>query len=81
MPHNTDASVNTAIALKNTVREPHRSAIQPLTGMKIASASIYAVIPRLTLFGPTPNERAICGRAVAITVVSRYSMKKVAATI
>ena len=38
-------------------------------------------MPRLRLFGPTPNERAICGRAVAITVVSRYSMKKVAATI
>jgi hypothetical protein len=37
-------------------------------------------MPRLRLFGPTWNERAICGRAVAITVVSRYSMKKVAAT-
>ena len=40
MPHSTDATVNTPIALKNTVREPQRSATQPLTGMKIASASI-----------------------------------------
>ncbi|MET3249091.1 hypothetical protein ABIE53_005901 [Burkholderia sp. OAS925] len=37
-------------------------------------------MPRLTLLGPTPNECAICGNAVAMTVVSRYSMKNVAAT-
>ncbi|MET3249090.1 hypothetical protein ABIE53_005900 [Burkholderia sp. OAS925] len=39
-PHSTDATVNTPIALKNTVREPQRSAIQPLAGMKMASASM-----------------------------------------
>ncbi len=37
-------------------------------------------MPRLTSFGPTSNDLAICGSAVAITVVSRYSMKKAAAT-
>jgi hypothetical protein len=37
-------------------------------------------MPRLTSFGPTLNDAAICGKAVAITVVSRYSMKNVAAT-
>jgi hypothetical protein len=31
-------------------------------------------------FGPTPHERAICGRAMGRTMVSRYSMKKVVAT-
>jgi hypothetical protein len=34
----------------------------------------------LSAFGPTPNEWAICGNAVAMTVVSRYSMKNVPAT-
>ena len=37
-------------------------------------------MPRLTSFGPTPKDFAICGNAVAITVVSKYSMKKAAAT-
>jgi len=37
-------------------------------------------MPRLTSFGPTEKDRAICGSAVAMMVVSRYSMKKVAAT-
>jgi hypothetical protein len=37
-------------------------------------------MPRLTSFGPTENVFAICGNAVAITVVSKYSMKKAAAT-
>lgn len=39
-PHNTDAPVKMTIALPNTVREPNRSAIQPLIGMNTASASI-----------------------------------------
>src|SRR6201987_1549631 len=35
----------------------------------------------LTSVGRTANERAICGKAVAIAVPSRFSMKKVTATI
>jgi hypothetical protein len=38
-------------------------------------------MPRLTSLGPTAKDCAICGNAVAIMVVSRYSMKKVPATI
>src|SRR5258708_38807809 len=38
-------------------------------------------MPMLTSVGVTANERAICGRAVAIAVPSRFSMKKVTATI
>lgn len=38
MPQSKDASVKVTIALKNTLREPKRSATQPLAGMKMASA-------------------------------------------
>ena len=78
--HRTEAAVNTAIALPNTVRRPKRSAAQPLIGMNTASVSRYAVMPRLMSAGCTLNERAICGSAVAMMVPSRFSMKKVAAT-
>ena len=40
MPHSSEASVNVTMAEKNTLREPKRSATQPLAGMKIASAII-----------------------------------------
>ena len=73
--------VNTAIALKNTVFEPKRSAIQPLAGMKIASVSRYADMPMLKLTGLSWNVCAICGSAVAITLPSSISMKKAQATI
>jgi hypothetical protein len=35
--HPIEPSMNTAMALRNTVRAPKRSAVQPLTGMKTAS--------------------------------------------
>ncbi len=38
-PQSTDESVNRTIALAKIVREPKRSATQPLTGMKTASVS------------------------------------------
>ena len=34
-----EPSMNTAMAARNTVRAPKRSAVQPLTGMKTASES------------------------------------------
>ena len=34
-----EPSTNTAMAARNTVRAPKRSAVQPLAGMKIASES------------------------------------------
>src|ERR1700722_17443314 len=37
-------------------------------------------MPRLRSTGWRPNERAICGNAVAMIVPSRFSMKNVAAT-
>ena len=79
-PHRTEAQVKVISAAANTVLDPNRSATQPLTGMNTANDSIYAVMPRLTSLGPTPKVLAICGSAVAITVVSKYSMKKAAAT-
>ena len=38
-PHNTDPTVNTASAARNTERLPNRSAIQPLAGMNTATES------------------------------------------
>jgi hypothetical protein len=39
-PQSTDASVKITNALPNTVRDPKRSAIQPLMGMNTASVSM-----------------------------------------
>jgi len=39
-PQRTDATVNSTSAPPNTLRDPKRSAIQPLTGMKTANVSI-----------------------------------------
>ncbi len=38
-PHRIEPTVNTAIAARNTVRVPNRSAIQPLAGMNTARLS------------------------------------------
>jgi hypothetical protein len=38
-PHAIDPRVNTTIAQRNTVRAPKRSAIHPLSGMKMARLS------------------------------------------
>ena len=46
--------------------------------MKTASVSRYAVIPMLRLTAPTWKLRAICGKAVAMMVPSRFSMKNAA---
>lgn len=37
-------------------------------------------MPMLSDEAPTPNERAICGNAVAMMVLSRFSMKNAVAT-
>ena len=73
--------VNTAIAARKMVRAPKRSATQPLAGMKIATLSRYDVMARLSRTGLTPNDAAICGSAVAITVPSRFSMNSAQATV
>src|SRR6478672_9796222 len=80
MPQRIEASVNRPIADANTVLAPTLSATHPLTGMNTASVSMYAVIPTFRSTGLTPNVCAIWGRAVAITVPSRFSMKKAPAT-
>ena len=69
-----------AIAAAKTVREPKRSATHPLIGMKTASVNIYALMPALRAMGVACSAGAICGSAVAITVPSRFSMKKAPAT-
>jgi hypothetical protein len=43
--------------------------------MKTANVSRYAVMPELTLTGVSANVRAICGSAVAMTVLSSCCMK------
>jgi len=76
-----DPSMNTAIALRNTMRAPKRSAVQPLTGMKTASESRYEVTASLSASGLVPISAAIAGSDVAITVESMFSMNRATATI
>ena len=63
------------------VRAPKRSAIQPLIGIKTASASRYEVIASFKASGLVPISAAIAGKAVAITVESMFSMNRATATI
>ena len=50
-PHKIEPSVNTTIALQNTVRAPKRSATQPEAGMNTASVSMYEVSASLRTIG------------------------------
>ena len=75
-----EPSMNTAIAARNTVRAPKRSAVQPLTGMKTASESRYEVTASLRVSGLVPISAAIAGSEVAMTVESMFSMNRATAT-
>ena len=79
-PHKSEATVKMATAEAKTVRAPRRSATQPEMGMKMARVRRYAVMPMFMRTAPMWKERAIWGRAVAMTVPSRFSMKKAPAT-
>src|SRR6185295_13733730 len=76
-----EPSTNTAIAARNTVRAPNRSAVQPLAGIKIASDNRYDVTASLSASGLVPISAAIAGSEVAITVESMFSMNSATATI
>ena len=80
-PHSIEPMVNTAMAARNTVRVPYRSAIQPLAGMNTARLSKYEVSATFMRTGSTPNTCAMVGSAVAITVESRFCMNSAQATI
>ena len=76
-----DPSTKTAMAARNTVRAPNRSAVQRLMGMKTASESRYEVTASLSVSGLVPMSAAIAGSEVAITVESMLSMNSATATI
>src|SRR5882724_5331138 len=75
-----DPSMNTPIAIENTMRAPNRSAVQPLAGMKTASDSRYEVIASFSVSGLVPMSAAIAGSEVAMTVASMFSMNRAVAT-
>src|ERR1700730_45182 len=79
-PQRMEDTVKIAMAETKTERAPTRSATHPLIGMKTASISKYAVIPIFRSTGLTWKDFPICGRAVAMTVPSRFSIKKAVAT-
>ena len=77
----SEPSRNTPIAPMNTGLAPKRSATQPLTGMKIANASMYVVSASFSATGSTPRSAAICGSEVEIAVESMFSMNRAVAMI
>ncbi len=74
-PHKIDPRVKSAIAARKTSRAPNRSASLPLTGMKTARLSRYAVKAMFICSGSTAKVRAILGKAVARTDELSCSMK------
>ena len=75
-----EPTVNNAIAARNTVRDPKRSASRPLAGMNIASVSRYDVSATFMCSGLALKLFAIVGSAVASTVPSSCSMNIALAT-
>jgi hypothetical protein len=69
------------IAVRNTVREPKRSATQPQIGMKTPRPMTYAVTASLRVMGSWPRSRARTGSDVTMTVPSTFSMNIAHATI
>ncbi len=76
-----EPSTNTPMAVRNTLRAPKRSAVQPLAGIKMASDNRYDVTASFSASGLVPSARAIAGSDVAITVESMLSMNRAVATI
>lgn len=74
-----DPTTKTPIAMRNTRLAPNRSAIQPETGMKIASATKYEVSASFSVIGLVPISAAIAGSDVAMTVESICSMNSATA--
>ena len=74
MPQSADAIVKMRMAEANTLRSPKRVAVHPLSGMKMASVSRYAVMPTFTATADVPKLRAIVGNPVAMIVASRFSI-------
>ncbi len=59
-----DPSTNTTIAARKTFFAPNLSAIQPLTGMKTARETRYAVSASFSAIGLVPMSAAIAGSDV-----------------
>src|SRR6266581_1697743 len=78
--HASDPATNTTMALANTVRDPRRSATQPLIGMNTARPTRYEVSASLSASGLSPISTAMAGSDVAITVESMFSMNSEQAT-
>src|SRR5215216_6257449 len=76
-----EPEMKTPMATRKTLRAPNRSAVQPLAGMKTASASRYEVTASFIISGVVPRSLAITGNDVAITLESMFSMNKATATI
>src|SRR5689334_25025173 len=79
--HSSDPPTNTTIAAANTLRDPKRSATQPLIGMNTARLTRYDVSASLSASGFSPMSAAIAGSDVVITVESMFSMNSAQATI
>src|SRR5215469_14357956 len=62
------------------MRAPKRSATHTLMGTNTARLKRYDVIPIFSVRGFSLSEWAIAGKAVLITVESRFSMKRAQAT-
>ncbi len=77
----SEPSEKTAMANRNTVRVPKRSASQPEAGISMAMVSEYATITDCMRSGLSPRLAAIAGRAVLTIVASSVCMKKPTATI
>src|SRR5947199_7073535 len=76
-----EPTMNTAMAIENTIRAPNRSAVQPLAGMNTASDNRYEVMASFRVSGLVPISAAIAGSEVAMTVESIFSMNSAVATI
>src|SRR6202795_317262 len=74
MPHSIEATVNPAIDARNTFFWPKRSTIQPVRGVAMAAATMYAVNTQAIWSCEADSVPCICGRATLAMVLSSVCM-------
>src|ERR1700716_2173308 len=74
MPHNMDATVKPLMDAKNMFFCPNRSTNQPVSGVAMAAATMYAVNTQAIWSWDADSVPCMCGNATLAMVLSRVCM-------
>ena len=75
MPHNQEAKIKSAVAIKNNFTSPKRLASQPVMGIDMAFATPNEVITQVPWLDEAPRSPEIVGMATLAIVESNTCIK------